>query len=172
MNTIVYFRNNPSILFWEAGNQVIAPAHMEDMVALRKQWDPHGGRVMGVRHGDNSAAAAAITPIAEYYGVMIGQDRRTDQLATPTAVFRGYSAERRDRAPLIETEDMRDEALRSLGYCVMRYDLKDLALLNVACETITAQQDDVAWGKLDRPFLNLSSLLHAKCTRDPVAPGM
>jgi beta-galactosidase len=111
-DTIIYFRNNPSILFWEAGNQVIAPAHMEDMVALRKQWDPHGGRVMGVRHGDNSAAAAAITPIAEYYGVMIGQDRRTDELATPGAIFRGYSAERRDRAPFIETEDFRDEAAR------------------------------------------------------------
>jgi beta-galactosidase len=49
-----------------------------------------------------------------YYGVMIGQDRRTDDLATPAAVFRGYSAERRDRAPLIETEDLRDEALRSV----------------------------------------------------------
>jgi beta-galactosidase len=111
-DTIIYSRNAPSILFWEAGNQVITPAHMEEMVALRKQWDPHGGRVMGVRHGDNNAAAAAITPIAEFYGVMIGQDRRTDELATPGAIFRGYSAERRDRAPFIETEDFRDEAAR------------------------------------------------------------
>jgi beta-galactosidase len=113
-DTIIAYRNSPSILFWEAGNQVISPAHMAEMVALRKQWDPHGGRVMGVRHGDDNAAATAVTPIAEYYGVMIGQDHRTDELGSPTAVFRGYSAERRDRAPLIETEDLRDEALRSI----------------------------------------------------------
>jgi beta-galactosidase len=113
-DTIIAYRNHPSILFWEAGNQVISPAHMTEMVALRQQWDPHGGRVMGVRHGDDNAAATAVTPIAEYYGVMIGQDHRTDELPGPTAVFRGYSAERRDRAPLIETEDLRDEALRSI----------------------------------------------------------
>lgn len=112
--TMIYFRNSPSILFWEAGNQVVTVPHMEEMVALRKKWDPNGGRVMGTRHGDDNAAATAITPVSEYYGVMIGQDRQTDELATPTAVFRGYSAERRDRAPLIETEDFRDEALRSI----------------------------------------------------------
>ncbi len=113
-DTIIYFRNSPSILLWEAGNQVVTVPHMEEMLALRKQWDPHGGRVMGTRHGDDNAAATALTPIAEFYGVMIGQDRRTDELATPKDVFRGYSAERRDRAPLIETEDLRDEALRGI----------------------------------------------------------
>jgi beta-galactosidase len=112
--TMIYFRNSPSIFFWEAGNQVVTVPHMEQMVALRKEWDPQNGRVMGVRHGDDNAAATALTPIAEFYGVMIGQDRRTDELATPTAVFRGYSAERRDRAPLIETEDFRDEAPRGI----------------------------------------------------------
>ena len=113
-DTMIYFRNSPSIFFWEAGNQVVTAPHMEEMVALRKRWDPSGGRVMGTRHGDDNAAATAITPVSEYYGVMIGQDKRTDELATPTAVFRGYSGERRDRAPLIETEDLRDEALRSI----------------------------------------------------------
>jgi beta-galactosidase len=113
-NTLIYFRNSPSILLWEAGNQVVTVPHMQEMIALRQQWDPHGGRVMGTRHGDDNAAATALTPVAEFYGVMIGQDRRTDELQAPTAVFRGYSAERRDRAPLIETEDLREEALRSI----------------------------------------------------------
>lgn len=112
--TMIYFRNSPSILFWEAGNQVVTVPHMEEMVALRKQWDPHGGRAMGTRHGADSNAAAAINNLCEYYGVMVGQDDRTDKLPTPAAIFRGYSAERRDRAPLIETEDFRDEALRSI----------------------------------------------------------
>jgi beta-galactosidase len=111
-DTMIYFRNNPSILFWEAGNTVITVEHMQQMVALRKQWDPDGGRVIGARGNDNVEANTAINPIAEFFGVMIGQDPRTDQLATPAAMFRAYSAERRDRAPLIETEDFRDEGAR------------------------------------------------------------
>ncbi len=91
--TIVYYRNNPSILFWEAGSSSISAAHMRQMVELRKEFDPHGGRAMGCR----TLADPAATLIAEYFGVMLGQ---------------GYSAERRDRAPVIETEDFRDEAAR------------------------------------------------------------
>jgi beta-galactosidase len=67
---------------------------------------------MGTRGDSNDAANTALTPIAEYYGVMLGQDRRTDELTKPTEIFRAYSGERRDRAPLIETEDFRDEAAR------------------------------------------------------------
>src|ERR1022692_2406337 len=111
-DTMIYFRNSPSILFWEAGNTVVTVEHMQQMVALRKQWDPDGGRVMGARGNDNVELNTATTPIAEFYGVMIGQDPRTDQLAGPTAMFRSYSAQRRARAPLIETEDFRDEGAR------------------------------------------------------------
>ena len=111
-DTILYYRNHPSILFWEAGNTVVTPPHMQQMVELRQQYDPNGGRVMGTRGDSNNAANTALTPIAEFYGVMIGQDPRTDQLVGPTNMFRAYSAERRDRAPLIETEDFRDEAAR------------------------------------------------------------
>ena len=111
-DTMIYFRNNPSILFWEAGNTVVTVEHMQQMAALRKQWDPDGGRAIGARGNDNVAANTAIDSIAEFFGIMIGQDPRTDQLATPAAMFRGYSAERRDRAPLIETEDYREEGAR------------------------------------------------------------
>ena len=111
-NSIIYFRNNPSILFWEAGNTIVTPEEMQQMVDLRKQWDPEGGRVMGYRDNDVVAANQALTPIAEYYGVMIGQAPQTDALKNPTELFRGYSIERRDRAPLIEAEDFRDEGAR------------------------------------------------------------
>jgi beta-galactosidase len=109
---MIYYRNNPSILFYEAGNTVVTVEQMEQMVALRKQWDPHGGRVMGYRDNDNYAANAALTQIAEYYEVMIGQAPQTDQLSGPDAMFRGYSAGRRDRAPILEAEDFRDEGAR------------------------------------------------------------
>jgi len=108
--SIVYFRNNPSILMWEAGNHGISGEHMQQMVALRKQWDPAGMRVMGVRDGDQQADLAD-TPLAEYYGTMIGQDEKTAKLA-PGAILHGYSDPRRDRAPLVETEDFRDEGAR------------------------------------------------------------
>jgi beta-galactosidase len=113
-DSMIFFRNNPSVLFWEAGNTIVTPEQMQQMVDLRKQWDPNGGRVMGTRDNDSADANKALTPICEFYGVMIGQDRQTDQITQPGQIFRGYSVERRDRAPLVETEDFRDEAARGI----------------------------------------------------------
>ena len=107
-DSMIYFRSSPSILFWEAGNNSVSPEHLQQMVDLRKQWDPTGGRVMGCRTLNDAGA----TPIAEYFGVMIGQDPRTDALTNRAGMFRAYSVERRDKAPFIETEDFRDEAAR------------------------------------------------------------
>jgi beta-galactosidase len=119
--TIIYYRNSPSILMWEAGNSGITAVRMQEMVDLRKQLDPSGGRAMGCRtlqtqqdqslpvpEGDNLAN----TRIAEWFGVMIAQDTRADRRDNPRALFRAYSEERRDLAPFIETEDFRDESLR------------------------------------------------------------
>ncbi len=111
-DSIILYRNDPSILFWEAGNSVLTPAHMRQMVSLRKKWDPHGYRAMGYRGNSDNAANQALTHIAEYYGVMIGQDPRTDKVTKPGQMFRAYSVGRRNRAPLIECEDFRDEAAR------------------------------------------------------------
>ena len=107
-DAIIYFRNSPSILFWEAGNNSITPEHLKQMVDLRKEFDPNGGRVLGCRTLNDTGS----TPIAEYFGVMIGQDKRTDALTNRAELFRAFSLERRDRAPFIETEDFRDEAAR------------------------------------------------------------
>jgi beta-galactosidase len=86
--------------------------HMQQMVALKKQYDPYGQRVIGARGNGDDAANKAITPIAEYYGVMIGQDPKTDAEVAKSGMFRAYSPARRDRAPIIETEDFRDEGAR------------------------------------------------------------
>jgi beta-galactosidase len=107
-DTIIYYRNNPSILFWEAGNNGISAPRMQQMVDLRKELDPNGGRVMGCRTLNDPET----THIAEYFGVMIAQDHQTELLRTPTNLFRAFSFERRDLAPFIETEDFRDEAAR------------------------------------------------------------
>jgi beta-galactosidase len=112
-DAMIFYRNNPSILFWEAGNTIVAPEQMVQMVALRRQWDPHGGRVMGTRDNDNGPANQALTPVSEYYGVMVAQTAQTDKVAGGD-IFRGYSIARRDKAPLIESEDFRDEAPRGI----------------------------------------------------------
>jgi beta-galactosidase len=112
-DSIISYRNDPSIFFWETGNTIVTPGQMVQMVALRKQWDPNGGRVTGSRDNDDVEANKALTPVGEYFGVMIGQAAQTDKVAGDD-IFRGYSIARRDKAPLIETEDFRDEAARGI----------------------------------------------------------
>jgi beta-galactosidase len=107
-DSMIYFRNNPSVMFWEAGNNGVSAEHLQQMVDLRKKWDLSGGRAMGCRTLNDPAA----TPIAEYFGVMVGQDPRQDRLKDAQSMFRAFSAERRDRAPFLEAEDFRDEAAR------------------------------------------------------------
>jgi len=48
-DAIIYNRNNPSILFYESGNESISRDHMLQMKAIRDQFDPHGGRAIGSR---------------------------------------------------------------------------------------------------------------------------
>jgi len=94
-DSIIYLRNNPSILFWEAGNTGVTGPQMEQMVALRKEYDPNGGRTMGCRSLTQPGAVA----VAEWWGTMLGGP---------------YNDSARDRMPIVETEDFRDESSRRI----------------------------------------------------------
>lgn len=48
-SAIIYNRNNPSILFYEGGNDDISEEHMAELAAIRDLYDPHGGRAIGSR---------------------------------------------------------------------------------------------------------------------------
>ncbi len=48
-DAIIYNRNNPSIIFYECGNESISRQHMLEMKAIRDEYDPHGGRAIGSR---------------------------------------------------------------------------------------------------------------------------
>jgi beta-galactosidase len=85
-DAIIYNRNNPSVIFYEAGNKGIDEEHMREMVRLRDQYDPHGGRAMGSREMLDSS-------VAEWGGEML---------------YINKSA----RKPLFATEYSRDEGLR------------------------------------------------------------
>ncbi len=85
-DAIIYNRNNPSILFYEAGNKGVSEEHMREMKALRDQYDPHGGRAAGSRE-------MLASRVAEYGGEML---------------YINKSA----RIPLWAMEYCRDEGLR------------------------------------------------------------
>jgi beta-galactosidase len=51
-DVIIYFRNNPSILVWEGGNQKITREHARELRACMDKYDPHGGRVYTQRRAD------------------------------------------------------------------------------------------------------------------------
>lgn len=85
-DAIIYNRNNPSILFYESGNESISEDHMKEMKAIRDKYDPYGGRAIGSREMLDSK-------IAEYGGEML---------------YINKSA----HIPMWATEYCRDEALR------------------------------------------------------------
>lgn len=85
-DAIIYFRNNPSILFYECGNQRISADHMIEMKALRDKYDPHGWRAIGSRE-------MLDRPEAEYGGEMLYVNKSEDK-------------------PMWMMEYCRDEALR------------------------------------------------------------
>ncbi len=63
-DAIIYNRNNPSIIFYEGGNEVISEEHMQELKELRDRYDPHGGRAIGSREMLDSK-------VAEYGGEML-----------------------------------------------------------------------------------------------------
>ena len=48
-DAIIYNRNNPSILFYEGGNESISREHMLELKQIRDTYDPYGGRAIGSR---------------------------------------------------------------------------------------------------------------------------
>lgn len=85
-DAILYNRNNPSIVFYESGNESISEEHMAEMKAIRNQYDPFGGRAIGSREMLDSETA-------EYGGEMLYINKSAD-------------------IPMWATEYCRDEALR------------------------------------------------------------
>ena len=63
-DAIIYNRNNPSIIFYECGNENISEKHMAEMKAVRDLYDPHGGRAIGSREMLGSK-------VSEYGGEML-----------------------------------------------------------------------------------------------------
>lgn len=85
-DAIIYNRNNPSIVFYECGNESISDAHMAEMKDIKYKYDPNGGRAIGSREMLNSK-------VSEYGGEMLYINKS-------------------DTQPLWAMEYSRDEGLR------------------------------------------------------------
>ena len=96
---IIYFRNSPSVFFWEAGNNQISGEHMKEMHDLKQRLDPHGWRFMGCR----TLKSPEQLKWAEYVGTMI---HRHDVAAFDSMVKLGKFL------PVVETEYCREESPR------------------------------------------------------------
>jgi beta-galactosidase len=51
---VIYYRNNPSILIWEGGNQKVTRAHALELRGYMDKYDPRGGRVYAHRRADQT----------------------------------------------------------------------------------------------------------------------
>lgn len=98
-DVIIYFRNSPSALFWEAGNNAITPEHMKAMTDLRKELAPSSDTRMGCRTISSKEQIAE----AEWAGTML---YRHDADAYASMGATG------NYIPLLETEYHRNESPR------------------------------------------------------------
>nr|WP_321408222.1 sugar-binding domain-containing protein [uncultured Carboxylicivirga sp.] len=70
-DAIIYNRNNPSIIFYEGGNESISEEHMAELKQIRDLYDPNGGRAIGSREMLDSK-------VAEYGGEMLYINKSAD----------------------------------------------------------------------------------------------
>ena len=98
-DAIIYFRNSPSVIFYEGGNAAISAEHMQEMTDIKNLLDPNGGRYMGCR----SLTSPEQIEAAEWAGTMI---YRYDSSAKASMYQVGK------QIPIVETEYKRDESPR------------------------------------------------------------
>ncbi len=98
-DAIIYFRNSPSVIFYEAGNAAISAEHMREMTDIKNKLDPNGCRFMGCR----SLTSPEQIENAEWVGTMI---YRYDEWAKSSMATCG------NYVPMLETEYKRDESPR------------------------------------------------------------
>ncbi|WP_010243506.1 DUF4982 domain-containing protein [Acetivibrio cellulolyticus] len=108
--SMIYLRNNPSVIMWENGNFGIPADQMKEMYDIKKQWDPSGWRGIGVRNLTDQDGIQ----YSDWFGTMVGFDPAHPNYTSNTDTHRGYALPYRDKGPIIECEDFRDEALRGI----------------------------------------------------------
>ncbi|MGN0182593.1 MAG: glycoside hydrolase family 2 TIM barrel-domain containing protein [Candidatus Ornithomonoglobus sp.] len=100
-DVMIYFRNSPSVVFWETGNSAVgSAANANDMARLRDSIDPHGMRFIGAR---STTAADQMNYDYNYAGTMYGNYAENAINAMKANGILG---------PIMETEYARGESPR------------------------------------------------------------
>lgn len=90
-DTLVYYRNHPSIVIWEGGNWAESHENYQAILSAIKELDPKGNRLMGNRRADVKLSSK------DYISIEIGTEGWEREYA---------------HLPLIESEYNRDEGPR------------------------------------------------------------
>lgn len=98
-DAMIYFKNSPSVIFWEAGNNAVTAAHQQGMTDLKNTLDPNGERFCGCRTISSTDQIQA----ADYVGTML--NRHASNAKASMAAIKKY-------VPIMETEYAREEAPR------------------------------------------------------------
>lgn len=98
-DTMIYFRNSPSVIFWESGNNAITAEHQQEMTNMKAALDPNGGRFSGCR----TLSSVDQIKAAEYVGTMLNRHAAGAKASMKTA---------NKYMPIMETEYAREEAPR------------------------------------------------------------
>ncbi len=98
-DAMIYYRNSPSVLFWESGNNAVTAAHQQEMTDMKTLLDPNGGRFSGCR----TISSVDQIKAAEYVGTMLNRNASSAKASMKSA---------NKYMPIVETEYARDEAPR------------------------------------------------------------
>ncbi len=98
-DAMIYFRNSPSVLFWESGNNQISPEHLKEMGELEEKLDPYTDRFSGCRTINNQDQIRE----AEFAGTMLNRH---------AGGAKGSMEAIGKFIPIVETEYAREEAPR------------------------------------------------------------
>ena len=92
-DTVVYYRNHPSIFVWEGGNWAETAPHYQEILDVIAKYDPHGNRLMGNRRADVKLESE------KFVTIEIGTEGWEREYA---------------HLPIVESEYCRDEAPRRI----------------------------------------------------------
>ncbi|HTB79835.1 MAG TPA: DUF4982 domain-containing protein [Opitutaceae bacterium] len=92
---IIYFRNHPSIMIWEGGNQKVSRDHAKELRGYMDRYDPHGGRAYAHRRADQVDAEFMDVGIGTEGGREIGSlpviEGEYDREESPRRVWDDFS---------------------------------------------------------------------------------
>ncbi len=92
---IIFFRNHPSIMIWEGGNQKVTREHAQQLHDILEKYDPAGGRAFAFRRADKTTGSFMDVDIGTEGGRQVPQlpvvEGEYDREESPRRVWDDFS---------------------------------------------------------------------------------